>query len=65
MTFEVVPYTAPNGRRFQFFRHLTANLSAEEGSDARLCQDGWVTVTPLRPRMTADDLVEGARAALD
>ena len=65
MTFEVVPYTAPNGRRFQFFRHLTANLSAEEGSDARLCQDGWVTVTPLRPRMTADDLVESARAALD
>lgn len=64
-TFEVVPYTAPNGREFKFFRHLTANRSAPEGSDARLCLDGWITVTPLVPLLTAEDAMAGARAALE
>jgi hypothetical protein len=26
--------------------------------------DDWVTVTPLRPQLTADDLLDRARAAL-
>ncbi len=63
-TFEIVPYRAPNGRDFLFTRHNTANLSAPEGTDARLCLEGWVTITPLRPQLTAEDLIEGARAAL-
>ncbi len=63
-TFEIVPYKAPNGRDFLFTRHNTANLSAPEGSDARRCLEGWVTITPLRPQLTAEDLLEGARAAL-
>jgi len=63
-TFEVLPYKAPNGRDFLFTRHMTANSSAPDGSDARLAVDGWVTVTPLRPQLTAEDLLEGARAAL-
>ena len=63
-TFEIVPYRAPNGRDFLFTRHSTANSSAEPGTDARLCLDGWVTVTPLRPQLTAEDLVEDARAVL-
>ncbi len=63
-TFDVVPYTAPNGREFQFFRHRTANATAPEGSDARMLVAGHVTVTPLRPQLTADDLLESARAAL-
>ncbi len=63
-TFEVVDYTAPNGRNFQFLRHMIANHSAPRGSDARMLLDDWVTVTPLRPQLTADDLLEQARAAL-
>jgi len=63
-TFEIVPYRAPNGRDFLFTRHNTANLSAEPGSDARMCIEGWVTITPLRPQLTAEDLIGGARAAL-
>ena len=63
-TFEVVPYKAPNGRDFLFLQHMTANSSAPEGTDARLGLDGWVTVTPLRPQLTAEDLLDGARAAL-
>jgi len=64
-TFDVDDYTSPGGRSFQFYRHRTANQSAPEGSDARLCIDGWVTITPLRPQLTAQDLMEAAAAALD
>ena len=64
-TFDVNDYTAPNGRSFQFVRHRIANHSAPEGSDARLLMDGWVTVTPLRPQLTADDLLASTQAALE
>jgi 5'-nucleotidase len=63
-TFEVVDYTAPNGRNFQFLRHAIANHSAPRGSDARMLLEDWVTITPLRPQLTADDLLDQARAAL-
>ncbi len=63
-TFEIIPYRAPNGRDFLFTRHNTANSSAEPGTDARLCLEGWITVTPLRPQLTAADLIDDARAAL-
>jgi 5'-nucleotidase len=63
-TFGVVPYIAPNGREFMFLRHNTANQSAEAGTDARLCDEGWVTITPLVPQLTATDVLEEARAAL-
>lgn len=64
-TFAVVPHKAPNGRDFLFLQHRTANGSAPEGTDARLGADGWVTVTPLRPQLTATDLLDGARATLE
>lgn len=64
-TFEVVDYTAPNGRSFQFLRHMIANHSAEQGSDARLLLDGFVTVTPLRPQLTAADLLKSAGRTLE
>lgn len=64
-TFSVTDYTAPNGREFQFLRHKIANHSAPEGSDARRLIDNWVTITPLRPNLTAHDLVADAAAALD
>ena len=63
-TFSVTDYTAPNGREFQFLRHMIANHSAPEGSDAQQVLDGWVTITPLRPNLTALDLVGDAAAAL-
>jgi 5'-nucleotidase len=63
-TFEIVPYKAPNGRDFLFIRHTTANITAPEGTDARLALDGWVTITPLRPQLTAEDLLDGARESL-
>ena len=64
-TFSVTDYTAPNGREFQFLRHMIANHSAPEGSDARRLVDGWVTITPLRPNLTARDLIADAAATLE
>ena len=63
-TFDVDQYTSPGGRSFHFYRHRTANLSAPEGSDARMCIDGWISITPLRPQLTAQDLMSGAKDAL-
>jgi 5'-nucleotidase len=63
-TFEIIPYKAPNGRDFLFTRHMTANASAPEGTDARLGIEGWVTITPLRPQLTAEDLLDGASNVL-
>lgn len=62
-TFEVEAFTAPNGREFQFLRHSTANRSAPEGTDAWLCAEGHVTVTPLRATLTAEDVLDAARQA--
>ncbi|MEL7468445.1 MAG: 5'/3'-nucleotidase SurE [Pseudomonadota bacterium] len=63
-TFEVTDVTSPSGRTFHFYKHRTANISAPEGSDARLCIEGWITVTPLRPNLTAHDLMDAAAGAL-
>lgn len=63
-TFAVVPYTSPSGRLFYWLRHRTDNASAAEGTDARLCMEGHVTITPLRPQLTATDLLDAARATL-
>ena len=63
-TFETVPYKAPNGRDFLFLQHRTANSSCAEGTDARMGLEGWVTITPLRPQLTATDLIDEARAVL-
>jgi len=63
-TFELVPFEAPNGRTYQFYRHNIANASTAEGADSRMLIDGWTTITPLRPELTATDILHEARAAL-
>ncbi|MEM9140991.1 MAG: 5'/3'-nucleotidase SurE [Pseudomonadota bacterium] len=64
-TFGIEDHTAANGRSFQFVSHRTANTSAPDGSDARMLIEGWITITPLRPQLTATDLMDQARAVLD
>ncbi|SDZ76034.1 5'/3'-nucleotidase SurE [Rubrimonas cliftonensis] len=63
-TFDCVEYVSPSRRTFFWLQHRTANTSAEAGSDAVLGHEGWITVTPMRPDLTAHDLLDGARAAL-
>ncbi len=63
-TFETVEHRAPNGRLYYWLKHMLRNLSAQPESDAALCADGWITVTPLRPDLTAHDVMDDARAVL-
>lgn len=63
-TFGVQPHVAPNGRQYLWLTHGHGNADAAEGSDARECHDGFVTVTPLRTDLTAHDLVAPLAGAL-
>jgi 5'-nucleotidase len=63
-TFDVVETLSPSGRQFFWLAHRTSNGSAGEGSDAALGAEGWITVTPMRPDLTARDMLGAARAAL-
>ncbi|WP_112323263.1 5'/3'-nucleotidase SurE [Oceanibium sediminis] len=53
--FRVQAQPAPNGRKYYWLTHGgVGNAGAEQGTDARETQDGYVTVTPLRAEMTAN-----------
>ncbi len=62
--FDCVEYIAPSKRQFFWLSHRTANSTAAPGTDAAAGDDGWITVTPMRPDLTARDLLDGARAAI-
>jgi 5'-nucleotidase len=62
--FNCTPQTSPSGREYMWLSHRTANESAGAGSDAAMCAEGWITVTPMRPDLTARDMMGAARAAL-
>lgn len=63
--FDCVEQMSPSGRQFFWLAHRTANESAGPGSDAALGAEGWITVTPMRPDLTARDLLAHARTALN
>ena len=63
--FDCVEASSPSGRRFFWLAHRTRNASAAQGTDAALCAEGWITVTPMRPRIAAEDQFEAAREALE
>jgi 5'-nucleotidase len=62
--FNCVEQTSPSGRQFFWLAHRTANDSAAPGSDAAMGAEGWITVTPMRPDLTAHNLLARARSAL-
>ncbi|HEU0223765.1 MAG TPA: 5'/3'-nucleotidase SurE [Paracoccaceae bacterium] len=55
--FGVAPQIAPNRRTYLWLASTEGNEAADPGTDAREGADGYVTVTPLRADLTADDLV--------
>lgn len=63
--FDCEPFTSPNKRRYHWLAHTLRNDTAPADSDAGLVMAGWVAVTPMRPDLTAPDLLEGARAAME
>ena len=57
VSFSVEPHIAPSGRRFNWVRGGNQQVRSEDGSDAALNLDGYVTVTPLRADLTAHDRI--------
>lgn len=62
--FDCVETLSPSGRRFFWLSHRTRNATASPGSDAALGAEGWITVTPMRPRIAAEDLFDAANESL-
>ena len=55
---------APNGRSYYWLSHRTGvERSSREGGDDRAHAEGWIAVTPMRPDLTAQDLLVPARDA--
>ena len=50
--FKVVPYTAPNGRRFMWAAGGAQNTPASPDTDVAVNMDGFISVTPMRADLT-------------
>jgi len=61
--FSTEPHISPSGKRFLWIRGGEQG-PAEDGSDATLNLDGFITVTPLRCDLTAHDRLKELEAAL-
>ena len=64
-SFDCVEAISPSKRRYFWLQHRIANRSADPDSDAGRCVDGYVTVTPMRPDLTAHAMMDAARAAFE
>ncbi|MEO0361780.1 MAG: 5'/3'-nucleotidase SurE, partial [Pseudomonadota bacterium] len=62
--FRIEAARSPTHRDYLWLAHAGGNKRAAPGSDATLCADGWITVTPMRPDLTDEAMMEEARAAL-
>lgn len=63
--FDVTKANAPSARRYFWLSHGGGNAEAAPESDAALCADGWITITPMRPDLTDYDVLAAAQAALE
>jgi len=64
-SFGVVPYTAPNGRRFMWVSGGSQQTPAAEGSDVSANLAGFVSVTPMRADLTCHNSLDGLAKALN
>lgn len=63
--FSVLPYTAPNGRRFMWAQGGSQQAPANEGSDVAVNMEGFVSVTPMRADLTCHASLDRLSGALD
>lgn len=63
--FTVQETVAPNSRRYFWLAHSAVNMNAGPGADSTMCQQGWITATPMRPDLTDHDLLARAQASLE
>ena len=63
--FSVVPYTAPNGRRFMWAAGGSQAAPAGGESDVDANMNGYISVTPMRADLTCHQTLRGLSAALE
>ncbi|MDP5305913.1 5'/3'-nucleotidase SurE [Paracoccus spongiarum] len=63
--FGVVPYTAPNGRRFMWIAGGSQQAPARPGSDVAVNMEGYVSVTPMRADLTCHRSLDALSQALE
>ncbi|MBF9031356.1 5'/3'-nucleotidase SurE [Rhodobacterales bacterium HKCCE3408] len=63
--FGMAPHVAPNGRRFLWITGQPQDVSTGPGTDGTANLDGYISVTPLRCDLTAHDLLDTLRPALE
>lgn len=62
--FRIEETTSPTNRNFLWLAHGGGNSNAAPDADCAMCAEGWITVTPMRPDLTAHDLMAEAAAKL-
>lgn len=63
--FQATEAQSPSYRRFLWLAHAGGNATAAPESDAALCAEGWITITPMRPDLTDYAILAEAQAALE
>lgn len=61
----VKPHVSPTGRTFMWVTGGPQTVRTGPGSDVDANQDGYVSITPLRPDLTAHDAIDKLKAALE
>jgi len=62
--FATEPFTSPNGRRYLWIRGGPQDQPTAMGSDVAACLAGYISVTPMRANLTAEDAVNTLADAL-
>lgn len=62
--FGVEPHMSPSGKRFLWIKGGDQRVRPVEGTDAAVNLDGFISVTPMRADLTADDVLEQFSANL-
>ena len=62
--FSVEPHMSPSGRRFLWIKGGNQHLPTDAGTDAAANLDGYISVTPMRADLTADDVLEAMKTDL-
>ena len=62
--FGVEPHLSPSGKRFLWIKGGDQRVRPSEGTDAAVNLDGYISVTPMRADLTADDVMERFEATL-
>ncbi|MDJ0626984.1 MAG: 5'/3'-nucleotidase SurE [Rhodobacter sp.] len=61
----VIPYTAPNRRRFMWISSSPQQIETAPGTDARANIDGHISVTPMRADFTAHEVLQSLSDRLE